>query len=270
MKSIVFLAIASFGLIGCQQASTLAPSYSEEELNRERQTQSDIAKQTSGGKGETKVSADDRKALLAKLYRVAQQVVPASVQLCKDMFQQSRPCSFDIALAEEGGLNAYADGEKVVMFPEMVAFTKTDAELALVLSHELAHNIMRHPDSTKQNVAVGGILGSLVDSFAQSQGINTGGAVGQLGAQGAQLRYSKGFETEADYVGIYIMQRSNYDVGNVADFWRRMSTQNPDGIYVGSTHPTNPDRYLTIQKTINEVQAKKASGAPLIPQQKTV
>ena len=254
------------GLAACQQASTVAPSYSKEELDRERQTQSDIVKQSSAGNAATKVSAGDRKALLAKLDRVAQQVVSPSVQLCKDMFAQSRKCNFDVALAEEGGLNAYADGEKVVMFPEMVAFTKNDAELALVLSHELAHNIMRHPDSTKQNVAVGGILGSLIDSVAAAQGINTGGALGQLGAQGAQLRYSKGFETEADYVGIYIMQRAGYDVSNVGEFWRRMSTQNPDGIYVGSTHPTNPDRYLTIQKTINEVQAKKNAGAPLIPE----
>ncbi len=267
MKHFVALVATAFMLTACQQASTVAPTYSKAELEQERQKQSEIAKQGEAVAGVPSIDQLDRKQLLNKLDRVAKQVMPPAVDLCRDMFQQSRPCTFDIALAEDGGLNAYADGEKVVMFPQMVAFTKNDAELALVLSHELAHNIMRHPDSTRQNVAIGGILGTIIDQVAASQGVNTGGALGKLGAQGAQLRYSKGFETEADYVGIYIMQRAGYDVSNVGDFWRRMSAQNPDGIYVGTTHPTNPDRYLTIQKTINEVQSKKAAGKPLIPEQ---
>ena len=267
MKRFPALLITALMLASCQQASTVAPTYSAEELERERQKQSDIVKQGSAVAGVADAASLDKRQLLNKLDRVAKKVTPPSVELCRDMFAQSRQCSFDIALAEDGGLNAYADGEKVVMFPQMVAFTQNDAELALVLSHELAHNIMRHPDATKQNVAVGSILGTIIDSVAASQGFNTGGALGQLGAQGAQLRYSKGFETEADYVGIYIMKRAGYDVSNVGDFWRRMSTQNPDGIYVGTTHPTNPDRYLTIQKTINEVQAKQSAGKPLIPEQ---
>lgn len=249
-------------LSACQQASTLAPMPTKAELEAERQTQSDMAKA-----GKTEYAANlSRAEIIAKLDRVVKQVKPASRALCTEIKGGSAPCNFDIALAKEGGLNAYADGEKVVMFPEMVAFTANDTELALVVAHELAHNIMRHPDAQKQNVALGGVLGTLVDQLAQSQGINTGGMAGKLGAQGAVLRYSSGFEREADYVALYILARAGYDVSEAPQFWRRMSAQNPDSIYVGTTHPTNPDRYITLQKTINEIEGKQRAGAPLIPQ----
>lgn len=247
----------------CQQASTIAPTASREELQREQQAQAELAKQ-----GKQAISQISKAELVAKMKRVTDRVQPASVALCRDMFMHSRPCQFGVELAKEGGLNAYADGEKVVMFPEMVAFTANDEELALVLAHEFAHNIMSHPNAQQQNVAMGSILGTIIDQVAASQGINTGGALGKLGAQGAVMRYTPGFEREADYAGLYILARAGYDIAKTPHFWRRMSLQNPDSIYIGTTHPTNPDRYLTLEKTIAEINDKRVQGVPLVPERK--
>lgn len=234
----------------------------EAELAQERQIQTDYANQPEEG-GNTHVY--DRPSVLAKLQRVATRVQPAAFTLCQEMRRQN--CRFDIGLDKEGGgLNAYADGQRVVVFPEMVAFTKNDEELALVLAHEMAHNIMNHPDGQKQNVGMAGIAGALADALAQTQGIETGGMLGKLGAQGALLRYSKGFEREADYVGMYIMARSGYAITDAPKFWRRMSKKNPDGMYTGTTHPTNPDRYVALSKAIQEIEAKRAAGVPLMPE----
>lgn len=112
---------------------------------------------------------------------------------------------------------------------------------------------------------MGALLGTVVDSLAASQGINTGRLGSQLGAKGAQLRYSKSFEKEADYVGMYIMARAGYSTANAGDFWRKMAIVSPKGIYVGSTHPTSAQRYVALKQTHQEITDKRIRGAALRP-----
>jgi predicted Zn-dependent protease len=253
-------------LTACAKPITRAPMANQAELEQERYIQKEYANQPEE-MGD--MSVRDRAAALTKLQRVASRVQPAAFALCEELRSKAGrgKCQFDIGLDQEGGgLNAYADGQRVVVFPEMVAFTKNDEELALVLSHEMAHNIMEHPDGQKQNVGMAGIAGALADALAQTQGIETGGMLGKLSAQGAVLRYSKGFEREADYVGMYIMARSGYAIADAPKFWRRMSKKNPDGMYVGTTHPTNPDRFVALSKAISEIEGKRAAGLPLFPE----
>jgi hypothetical protein len=44
-----------------------------------------------------------------------------------------------------------------------------------------------------------------------------------------------------------------------------MSAREPDGIYVSTTHPTNPERYVAMQKTVEEISHKKKAREPLLP-----
>ena len=146
-----------------------------------------------------------------------------------------------------------------------VEFADND-ELAVVLSHEYAHAVMAHPAKTQKNASMGGLLGMAADMLAQSQGINTGGALGQLATQTAVMRYSANFEREADYIGMYILARTNVPTAEAAKFWRRMAAISPDGIYNASTHPTTAERYILLKKTAAEIAEKKSSGAPLLPE----
>ncbi|RUM40159.1 MAG: peptidase M48 Ste24p, partial [Desulfocapsa sp.] len=88
---------------------------------------------------------------------------------------------------------------------------------------------------------------------------------GQVGAQIGQLKYSPAYEHEADYIGLYIMARAGYKIDNAAEVWRRMSAIAPDAIYVKTTHPTNPARFVAMKKTIAEIKSKKIIGLKLIP-----
>ena len=147
----------------------------------------------------------------------------------------------------------------------MMAFAKTDNQLATVLSHEYAHAIMAHPSKAGQNATVGGLLGLAVDTLANSQGMNTSGMFSKLGAQSAVMKYSQGFEKEADYIGMYILKRSGFNIDQAANLWRRMATLNPKGIYVGSSHPTTAERYLLLGKTASEIKTKQKNGQTLLP-----
>ncbi len=256
-------------LAACQGASTYAPQVSGDEIQQEQQIQQQRADQR------TLVSQQkQRRERLNKeerLHRVISAIAPTASTVCHEMglSGQGSSCVFGVELADKGGVNAYADGNKVVVLPGLLEFAKTDEELAFVLSHELAHNMMRHPQKSQGNQILGTLLGGAVDMLIASQGVNSQGAFSKVGAATATLSFSPEFEREADYIGMYILARSGYDADKAPEFWRRMAERNPDAIYVSTTHPNNAERYVAMQKTVREIADKRHRGVVLLPEKQT-
>jgi beta-barrel assembly-enhancing protease len=193
----------------------------------------------------------------------AHEVAAAPVEVC------AYPVVHRIKSSQDNTeINAYADGKKVTILPGMTRFATTDAEMALVLGHELAHNILEHPDKTAQNMNIGRIFDTVLDV---AQAVNTGGAdmtanVPNYGEALGRLAYSKAFEREADYLGLYLTARAGYDISGAAGFWRRMAAEVDGGPKLwGTTHPTTPERFLNLEATAREIAAKRAAGQPLEP-----
>lgn len=253
-------------LSACATPTTHRPNYSKSELEAERTQQAKAAKLS-------KIDFNDKKRyspkqiqeFAARLDAVAEPVEKAAHQLCTELRKNKR-CNFTVVLAaDEKGLNAHADGEKVVMYPAMLDFARSDNHLAFVIAHEFGHNIMNHQSALMQNVTLGALLGAAVDIAAGSQGVDTGGQFTQVGAQQGQLSYSPEFEHEADYVGLYILARAGYKIDDAPMFWRVMSQANEDAVYTQTTHPTNPSRTLEMDKTVQEIHSKQQAKLPLIP-----
>lgn len=175
-------------------------------------------------------------------------------------------CDFMLVLANEDSKNAYADGKRIVIHRGLMDFFKTDEEAALVIAHELAHNTMGHIDAKVQNAVVGGLIGLIFDVAAAAGGVNTQGQFSDLGSKAGAAAYSVEFEKEADYVGLYLMALGGYQIEGAADFWRRMAIQDPRSIQLRSTHPTTPERFVGIEKTVAEIKEKIVRGALLEPE----
>ncbi len=168
-------------------------------------------------------------------------------------------CDYPTLLVLRDDLNAYADGENVYVTRRMLRFTDSDKELALVIAHELAHNIMGHIDKRQQNYWIGAV----VDIAAEIQGLNTQGFFADLTGKA----YSQAFEAEADYVGLYILARTGVDLDGASYFWRRMAVESPANIDSHSaSHPATAERFLALEKTIAEIREKKVAGSPLNPE----
>ncbi|MEP4052701.1 MAG: M48 family metallopeptidase [Litorimonas sp.] len=146
-------------------------------------------------------------------------------------------CDYNLQLRNSAVINAYADGRNITITSGMMEFTQSDSELALIIGHELAHNSMGHIRKS---------IGNYIISF--------GGT-----------RYTRPFESEADYVGLYYMVRAGYSPEGVEGFWQRLAKVSPKGINRAKTHPTFPDRYLRIRAAREEILAKQKSGAALLP-----
>lgn len=262
IKNILLISL-SFGLVACAKPQTSTPTLDGASINAERAAQQRMINEQQGKAANIELLPQDQ--IIARMNRVAGPIQKAGTEICQQMYGANQACSYEIGLADQDVLNAWADGKGVYITPKMVSFAKNDEELANVLAHEYAHNILRHPQSTGQNAAAGAIGGMLLDVLANSQGYDTGGQFSKIGGNIGQYHYSVAFEKEADYVGQYVLARAGYNPAGADDFWRRFSIQDPNGLYGSRSHPSNPERTLAMQKTAQEIAAKKASGQPLLP-----
>lgn len=146
-------------------------------------------------------------------------------------------CDYNLRLSSSSAINAYADGRNITITSAMMEFTQSDSELALIIGHELAHNTMGH---------IRKVIGNYIISFGAT-------------------RYTRPFESEADYVGLYYLVRAGYSPEGVEDFWQRLAKVAPKSINRAKTHPTFPDRFLRIRAAREEVLAKQSAGEPLLP-----
>ena len=172
-------------------------------------------------------------------------------------------CAYPVFVVDGDAVNAFADGKAMYITRGMIRFAQDDQELSLVLGHELAHNLMSHIDKKKLNAG----LGLILDLLAAAGGVNTQGAFSNMGA-GA---FSQEFEAEADYVGIYLLERAGVSATGSADFWRRMAAEHPAGIANNHTasHPATSRRFIAIEQTVEEIAEKRRRGQPLKPNMET-
>ncbi|MDD3448521.1 MAG: M48 family metallopeptidase [Gammaproteobacteria bacterium] len=257
---------AGVKLLGVGEAPRAIFLVPEGPAARAGMAEGDVLLQVAGREAPTGEGA--AKALRKLLDEALEPGVPAVFKVRRDGAERllnvtaDAGCDSPVALVGGDAVNAYADGENVYVTRGMLRFVDSDRELALVVAHEIAHNAMLHVESQRRN----DMFGSIFDILAAVYGVNTSGLFGNLAAQ----TYSKEFEAEADYIALYIMARAGVPADNAANFWRRMAAEHPSGIRGGlmASHPASPERFLAIEKTLEEIAAKRAAGQPLEPEYK--
>ena len=162
-------------------------------------------------------------------------------------------------------VNAFAvPGGKVAAYTGIFGPARDEAGLAVVLGHEVAHALARHPaermsqDMLLQlgSVGLGVALGNnptMANQVLQAYGIVSG--------VGLALPFSRSQETEADRIGLILMAKAGYDPRVAVDLWQRMeSVEKKDGANVPppeffSTHPGYETRLQNIRSFLPEALA---------------
>ncbi len=172
-------------------------------------------------------------------------------------------CDYRAAVVAGDAVNAFADGQHVIITTGMLRFAGSDDELALVLGHEFAHNALAHVRQMKAQTFGGLLLDMAVGVFT---GVNTGGLFSSMG----RVIFSKQFEADADYMGLYMAARAGYEIKIAPNFWRRMAVEHPGSIKQNymSTHPSTPERATAINASIAEIEKKLREGQSLAPEYK--
>jgi predicted Zn-dependent protease len=164
---------------------------------------------------------------------------------------------FTIKVVEDPTVNAFAlPGGFFFVDSGLILKADSEAELAGVMAHEIAHVAARH--GTRQ--ATRGELAQL--SMIPLMIIGGPAAYGIYEASGLLvpltfLKFSRGFEAEADYLGVQYMYKAGYDPGAFVDFFEKIQTmekRKPGTMSkMFSTHPPTDDRIAKSQKEIADV-----------------
>jgi hypothetical protein len=176
-------------------------------------------------------------------------------------------CSYPIELLSSDLFFAGSDGRRILLSTGLFNHVSDDREIAVIVSHELAHNVLRHREKKEGNRAIGGAVGLLVDIGLLAAGVNTQGAVSQAAMDAGAKAYSQEFEFEADYLGLYMLARAGFDIGVAPNLFRRMGVEDPSSQIKNyfSTHPSTPERAVAMTQTIAEIQGKAGQQEALLP-----
>jgi beta-barrel assembly-enhancing protease len=165
---------------------------------------------------------------------------------------------FQFFMMQDGTINAFAmPGGFVGVHTGLLLAAQTEAELAGVLAHEVAHVTQRHLArmlGQQGQISIPTIAALVVAILAArsnsdiSQGIVAAAGAGSIQAQ---LDYSREYEREADRVGFQILQSASFDVSGMASFFERL--QKAGRIYDNNapaymrTHPLTTERIADMQ-----------------------
>jgi predicted Zn-dependent protease len=164
---------------------------------------------------------------------------------------------YQIQVVNAPEINAFAlPGGFLYVNRGLLESVRSEAELAGVLSHEIAHVALRH--GTKQ-ATKGAAAQTGLDLLSQILGRNDrkageiAGVVGGLGLSAAFLKFSRDAEREADQAGARMMARSGYDPMAMASFFDLLARQrrsNPGKVeQFFSSHPSPGDRAQLIRQS---------------------
>lgn len=178
----------------------------------------------------------------AKLESIRDQILASGELQYKDEF------AWEVRVIDAETLNAFcAPGGYIYFYTGILKFLDTEAQVAGVMGHEMAHADRRH--STKQltkNYGISTLLGILVGDNASD--------LTKIAAQMAQglagLKFSREDETEADMCAVNYLQYTPYLPTGVAGFFEKLQlqakgSQMPEFL---STHPSDENRIRAIRE----------------------
>jgi predicted Zn-dependent protease len=168
---------------------------------------------------------------------------------------------FTIKVVDSEEVNAFAlPGGFFFVNSGLILKAESESELAGVMAHEIAHVAARH--GTRQATR-----GAIIN-YASIPLIFMGGWTGYAIRQGAGLAipigfltFSRGFESEADLLGLQYLYKAGYDPTSFVDFFEKIQSlekKKPGTMSkVFSTHPMTDDRIKNAQKNIQEILTAK-------------
>lgn len=199
----------------------------------------------------TKGRLDNNTAQVRRLHRIANHLIPQTAVLRPDATRWD----WKVHAITDNQINAYVmPSGKIVFYTGIIERLRlTDAEIAAVMGHEMAHALREHSrEKASRHIATQGVLSIAVNALGLSGG--QAQLVGLAGRLGLDLPHSRTQEAEADKIGIELMARAGYDPNAAITLWQKMQSAGGNGVpQFLSTHPSSTNRIANLKALVPTV-----------------
>ena len=168
---------------------------------------------------------------------------------------------YGFSVANYRDLNAFAlPGGPVWINRGVLQAARTEAQVAGVLAHEIAHVARRHAaGQISKGIIANGLLGLLGAALGNAGGARTAQTGAQVIAGGYMMKFSRDDEREADRVGVEILRRAGWDPRGMLEFMqilREQAGRDPGSVEVFlSSHPSPAERVQQLRAQLSRVKA---------------
>lgn len=209
---------------------------------------------------EGKLSTD--RALIQRINTITQRLVAQAVEMRPD----SANWDWSVAVIDDPETaNAWcmAGGRMAFYSGLATQVDATDAEIAQVMGHEIAHALANHT-AEKMSVAMASSAGVMAVGVASdNQGAAMAGAAAAA-ALAVTLPNSRSAESEADQIGIELAAKAGYDPEAAVTLWTKMNSlpggKPPEFL---STHPNPDNRIRKLSALVPKMEPYyRAAGRP--------
>lgn len=178
---------------------------------------------------------------VARVNAIAQRLIPAT-----GVFRPDAPSwKWEVNVIDSPELNAWCmPGGKIAVYSGLIEKLRlSDAELAAVMGHEIAHALREH-GRERASQAMATNLGLAVAGAAIGANKGQMDLAGMITDLTINLPNSREFETEADRVGVELAARAGYDPRAALSLWDKMTQADNGGAPPQwlSTHPSHENR----------------------------
>jgi predicted Zn-dependent protease len=187
-----------------------------------------------------------------RIQAISQRLIPQTAVFRPDAAQWK----WEVNVQTTDDVNAYCmPGGKIMVYTGLIdKLQASDAELAAVIGHEIAHALREHSRERlsrayAEQIALAGI------AVATGAGASTMQLASQISAVTFQLPHSREQEAEADRIGLELMARAGYDPNAAVSLWQKMGKVGGGGPpEFLSTHPSGESRIRDLQAAIPRVE----------------
>jgi predicted Zn-dependent protease len=195
-----------------------------------------------------------------RVQTISQRLIPHTNTFRPDATQWK----WEVNVQDSDDVNAYCmPGGKIMVYTGLIdKLQATDAELAAVIGHEIAHALREHSRERLSRAYAEQLVLAGV-GVVTGAGDTTMAIASQISAVTFQLPHSREQEAEADRIGLELMARAGYDPNASVSLWQKMGKVGGGGPpEFLSTHPSGEARIRDLQANIPRVQGlyQKAAG----------
>jgi Zn-dependent protease with chaperone function len=188
------------------------------------------------------------------------------------LYPQCLPAEYAILVkTQDTTINAYAAPGKIILTQRLISFCLNDDELALIMGHEMAHQVLGHLVRSAAHKELGQLAGAVITAFSTLslarlldwKHFQVDPDVRTVSQNAVVSVFSQDDERESDIYGAWFAFQAGYDLDRGTAVWERVAAVDEKDpfltTYYLNSHPAPLERLARLKLTAQYFKAGRAA-----------